>query len=137
MINLEKYSELKEELRCITLTIEELKTQLYKIKNNEITDLPRCSNTKSNDERITNLICKIEKKINTYYTKYDECYSELDKILNIVENLVGIEKTIITEKYINNLTWDEISNITHYSRMQLYRLHKKILEKINMIQNVT
>ena len=40
-MNLEKYCEIKEELKNIELILQELNTQLYNIRRSNISDMPK------------------------------------------------------------------------------------------------
>ena len=56
-MNLERYTEIKDELKDIELILEELNTQLYNIRRNNISDLPKSKGI-STEDKIVNIINK-------------------------------------------------------------------------------
>ena len=53
---------------------------------------------------------------------------------NIINKFEGLEKRILIERYMYDKTWDDIAKDTGYCRMQIYRIHQKIMKKL---ENVT
>lgn len=132
-MNLERYCEIKEELRNIELILQELNTQLYNIRRSNITDMPKSRGSYTNN-KIVNLIKKIDIEKEKYIKKYEECFDEYLKMSNIINKFEGLEKRILIERYIYDKTWDDIAKDTGYCRMQIYRIHQKIMKKL---ENVT
>ena len=132
-MNLERYCEIKEELRNIELILQELNTQLYNIRRSNITDMPKSRGSYTNN-KIVNLIKKIDIEKEKYIEKYEECFDEYLKMSNIINKFEGLEKRILIERYIYDKTWDDIAKDTGYCRMQIYRIHQKIMKKL---ENVT
>ena len=132
-MNLEKYCEIKEELKNIEVILQELNTQLYNIRRRNITDMPKSRGSYTNN-KIVNLIKKIDIEKEKYIKKYEECFDEYLKMSNIINKFEGLEKRILIERYIYDKTWDDIAKDTGYCRMQIYRIHQKIMKKL---ENVT
>ena len=132
-MNLEKYCEIKEELKNIELILQELNTQLYNIRRSNITDMPKSRGSYTNN-KIVNLIKKIDIEKEKYIEKYEKCFDEYLKMSNIINKFEGLEKRILIERYIYDKTWDDIAKDTGYCRMQIYRIHQKIMKKL---ENVT
>ena len=132
-MNLERYCEIKEELRNIELILQELNTQLYNIRRSNITDMPKSRGSYTNN-KIVNLIKKIDIEKEKYIEKYEKCFDEYLKMSNIINKFEGLEKRILIERYIYDKTWDDIAKDTGYCRMQIYRIHQKIMKKL---ENVT
>ena len=132
-MNLEKYCEIKEELKNIELILQELNTQLYNIRRSNITDMPKSRGSYTNN-KIVNLIKKIDIEKEKYIEKYEECFDEYLKMSNIINKFEGLEKRILIERYMHDMTWDDIAKDIGYSRMQVYRIHQNIIKKL---ENVT
>ena len=132
-MNLEKYCEIKEELKNIELILQELNTQLYNIRRSNINDMPKARGSYTNN-KIVNLIKKIDIEKEKYIEKYEKCFDEYLKMSNIINKFEGLEKRILIERYIYDKTWDDIAKDTGYCRMQIYRIHQKIIKKL---ENVT
>lgn len=53
--------------------------------------------------------------------------ADLDLINSLDDKL---QRNILTERYVNNLKWDDIAEQLHYGRQSLYRIHNKALEQL-------
>ena len=133
-MNLERYCEIKEELKNIELILQELNTQLYNIRRSNISDMPKSRGNNYTNNKIVNLIKKIDIEKEKYIEKYEECLNEYIIISNIINKFKGLEKRILIERYMHDMTWDDIAKDIGYSRMQVYRIHQNIMEKM---ENVT
>ena len=133
-MNLEKYCEIKEELKNIELILQELNTQLYNIRRSNITDMPKSRGNNYTNNKIVNLIKKIDIEKEKYIEKYEKCFDEYLKMSNIINKFEGLEKRILIERYMHDMTWDDIAKDIGYSRMQVYRIHQNIIKKL---ENVT
>ena len=133
-MNLERYCEIKEELKNIELILQELNTQLYNIRRSNISDMPKSRGNNYTNNKIVNLIKKIDIEKEKYIEKYEECLNEYIIISNIINKFEGLEKRILIERYMHDMTWDDIAKDIGYSRMQVYRIHQNIMEKM---ENVT
>ena len=131
-MNIERYCEIKEELKNIELILQELNTQLYNIRRSNITDMPKSRGSYTNN-KIVNLIKKIDIEKEMYIEKYEECFDEYLKMSNIINKFEGLEKRILIERYIYDKTWDDIAKDTGYCRMQIYRIHQKIMKKLGNV----
>ena len=132
-MNLEKYCEIKEELKNIELILQELNTQLYNIRRSNISDMPKSRGSYTNN-KIVNLIKKIDIEKEKYIEKYEKCFDEYMIINDIINKFEGLEKRILIERYMYDKTWDDIAKDIGYSRMQVYRIHQNIIKKL---ENVT
>ncbi len=70
------------------------------------------------------LSVKIDKKISELLLVKEEIFDLINSLKS------GIERTLLTAKYINFKTWEEISEETDYSVMQLHRIHKVAIDKL-------
>ena len=132
-MDLEKYCNIKLELKNIELILQELNTQLYNIRRSNISDMPKARGSYKNN-KIVNLIKKIDIEKEKYIEKYEKCFDEYLKMSNIINKFEGLEKRILIERYMYDKTWDDIAKDIGYSRMQVYRIHQNIIKKL---ENVT
>ena len=132
-MNLEKYCEIKEELKNIELILQELNTQLYNIRRSNISDMPKSRGNNYTNNKIVNLIKKIDIEKEKYIKKYEKCYDEYLKMSNIINKFEGLEKRILIERYMYDMTWDDIAKDIGYSRMQVYRIHQNIMKNMENV----
>ena len=133
-MDLEKYCNIKLELKNIELILQHLNTQLYNIRRSNISDMPKSRGTNYTHNKIVHLIKKIDIEKEKYIKKYEECFDEYLKMSNIINKFEGLEKRILIERYMYDKTWDDIAKDIGYSRMQAYRIHQNIIKKL---ENVT
>ncbi len=74
---------------------------------------------------------EIIKGIEQLIEKKNSLCSNILLSINTLED--DIEKNILILKYINFYTWEQISDVTHYSTRQLHNIHKKALLNIKII----
>lgn len=67
--------------------------------------------------------------------KYEYLYNELMirqlKIEEIIQTLEPIERTLIRYRYFERLPWQVIFRKLNYSQKQTFRIHSKIIQKLN------
>ena len=132
-MNLERYCEIKEELKNIELILQELNTQLYNIRRSNISDMPKSRGNNYTNNKIVNLIKKIDIEKEKYIKKYEEYFNEYTTINSIINKFEGLEKRILIERYMYDMTWNDIAKDIGYSRMQVYRIHQNIMKKMENV----
>ncbi len=81
--------------------------------------------------RCVEKIDEMQIEINADIDKYiDIC----TKIRSYVEQIKSrTEQIILTERYLNNKSWEEIAELLHYSKQHIFRLHGKALNDFEII----
>lgn len=102
------------------------------IRSKELNGLP-CSKTMSS--HIENSVIKT---IDVYEKTIARLEHDITEVLSIKANidswvsfLEHDEQKILTLRYRDGLSWDYIPDIIHKSRMQCFRIHNKVINKIN------
>ncbi len=93
----------------------------------KISDTKVQGGIKNNDEKLAEyaeLSIKIDKRISELLVIKEEIFD----LINTLKS--GIERMLLTAKYINFKTWEDISEETDYSVMQLHRIHKSAIDKL-------
>ncbi len=75
-------------------------------------------------------IIEVEKNITRLHNELDIFQNNISLALKKINS--DIEEKIIVYRYINNLSWEEISKNIGYSKTQTYRLHEQALEKLKI-----
>lgn len=87
----------------------------------------KSTNPKSSEEKLlrySQVKAELEKKEN------DLAY-ENRRTGEVIENLKNPRhKAILRDRYINTLSWRQISRLNHYSETRIYELHRAALEEI-------
>ena len=64
----------------------------------------------------------------------NELSGKVNLLIETIDNLESIdEKTVLTLRYVQDLSWDKIEEKTCYSRTSVFRFHRNGLE--NLLQN--
>ena len=100
-----QYCDVKKELTSISRQIKALEKQ----KDNE-----HC-----------------QELLDRYEYLYDELMIRQLKIEEIVQKLEPIERTLIRYRYFEQLPWQVIFRKLNYSQKQTFRIHSKIIQKLN------
>ena len=79
-------------------------------------------------------VMDLEAKINTEITML---ISLKEQILDVISKLESVdEQMILRYRYMSNMTWEEIGNELHASRMTIIRWHGKALEHMVLPDNL-
>lgn len=112
---------------------KELKLQLEEARSAAIYISPVVENVKIqksfNPGRYENNIIKLMEIENKYLDLENE-YLKLFKEVLEIENLTYRERSLVLHRYINGLTWENVSRKLELSDKQLYRINNKIKEKL-------
>ncbi len=123
-----RYKNLRQKIICGKEQIEFLEN-LKKNIENDLKDIG--VSEKVNNNYLTNcgkLIDKIKKDV---LNDIKKSVSVMGNIYNIINELENTDyKIILIYKYIDLYTYEEIEEITHISRSNLFRYHKKALEEL-------
>lgn len=120
--------ERAEDLRRLCDETRDLKSIRYSV-------MPKTSSIDSHVEKI------VIKTIDVYEKAIDEIESEIENIMEMKAHVDGAvnlleneEQKIIYLRYRDGLSWDYIPDIIHKSRMQCFRIHNRVIDKMcNML----
>lgn len=102
------------------------------IKSVQLSHLPKSNNFNSYIEK------SVIKNIDVYEKTIVKLEDDIREVLDIkahidswVSFLETDEMKVITLRYREGLSWDYIPDIIHKSRMQCFRIHNKVIGKLN------
>lgn len=123
--------------RNVCLNIADLQEQLESLrlaeqqaKGQQLSDMPKGGHRKQD---LSDVIIRIE----TLKDKIDkEIVKSINRRIEIENTILGVEdateRRLLRLRYIEFLKWEEICVRMEYSWMQIHRIHKKVLEKIEI-----
>ncbi len=123
---LQQYYYLDKLVKAKIEEIEKLESMLI-YKSPQFKDTGGSSSTVSSDERLCKLIdlkCELEKEINSMIESKNKISQKINSISNIKY------KTILTLRYINFKSFEEIAVSMNYSYRQVTRLHGFALDNL-------
>lgn len=131
---LKEYKKIKIELITIEDKLTYLREKKTSIKSQIINDMPTSS--KSELDRLGELLEEIEKVINLYFNKKKKLLKKLYKIEKSIYVLDELERTVIRYVYFEGKRFEEISCIINYSYRTVRRLHKSAIDKLEVREEI-
>lgn len=118
-----KIVDLKEQLESLRLAEQQAKGQ-------QLSDMPKGGHRQQD---LSDVIIRIE----TLKDRIDkEIVKSINRRIEIENTILGVEdateRRLLRLRYIEFLKWEEICVRMEYSWMQIHRIHKKVLEKIEI-----
>lgn len=124
---LEQFIPLKEEIEDLKEQRDYLLENKTSIKSQVISEMPTGS---ASFQTTGDLMVKIDEIILKLSKKLLKLGELILKIETAIEKLEPIERRLIRYRYIQNLTFYQISKNIGYSERQTYRLHSKIIKAL-------
>lgn len=125
-----------KELRSTYKEIDDLREKISELENMRLS--PRSASYGS--ERVqasargdvqADNIAKIESLLKRYNARLRACLNLIQEFENALEKLDSRERRIMTYYYMDCMTWEAVCVEINISWMQLHRIRKEIIKKIN------
>lgn len=132
-MNLKSGYELRVEIQSLKETIEELRINIQSLSSVQLKERVQGGENSPDKSMIDKL-----SKLYELEEKLEKLVEFQIKIATEIEHLEDWkERVILRYRYINNFTWEHISETTGYSKKQISRIHKRaIINFRKKFQNV-
>ena len=128
-MNLKSGYELRVEIQSLKETIEELKVNIQSLSSVQLKERVQGGENSPDKSMIDKL-----SKLYELEEKLEKLVEFQIKIAAEIEHLEDWkERVVLRYRYINNYTWEHISERTGYSKKQISRIHKRAI--INFRKN--
>lgn len=128
-MNLKSGYELRVEIQSLKETIEELKANIQSLSSVQLKEKVQGGENSPDKSMIDKL-----SKLYELEEKLEKLVEFQIKIAAEIEHLEDWkERVVLRYRYINNFTWEHISERTGYSKKQISRIHKRAI--INFRKN--
>ncbi|KYM38498.1 hypothetical protein A2U10_07125 [Fusobacterium necrophorum subsp. funduliforme] len=128
-MNLKSGYELRVEIQSLKETIEELKVNIQSLSSVQLKERVQGGENSPDKSMIDKL-----SKLYELEEKLEKLVEFQIKIATEIEHLEDWkERVVLRYRYINNFTWEHISERTGYSKKQISRIHKRAI--INFRKN--
>jgi len=124
---LREYIWIKQDVETLRMEIEELETRATNITTN-IDDMPKGSPRK---DKLSSIVCQIIELQNKMDNQIINGYKRLKAIVDFIEELEGRNRIVARLRYMEGLSWDEISDRTKITRRHLNNINRYIFKKLN------
>lgn len=125
-----------KELRSTYKEIDDLRDKISTLENMRLS--PRSAaygservQTSARGDVQADNIAKIEALLKRYNARLRACLNLIQEFENALEKLDSRERRIMTYYYMDCMTWEAVCVEINISWMQLHRIRKEIIKKIN------
>lgn len=120
LMKLNNYCSLVQEARELKKVIEELETKCEGTRV-IITDMPKGGQPADNFSKLGDSVRKLKRL-------EEQIGQEIDDIISYILSIEdSMTRQIFTQRYLKGRSWEEVSEITGYSRRQAIRIHNKYI----------
>ena len=123
-----QYSDVSKEIEHIKEEIIRLEARMLSPRTSVLSDIPK--GPPSQDDQMAMNLIKLEKLREKYQFTLDELCDRQLQIEELIENLEPLEKELIRYRYIDGMKWKDVFDKLGYSQKQTFRIHNKIIEKL-------
>ena len=124
---LKEYINIKRERDQLREMLDEIEATLYPPKIQHMTGMP--SNI-SDGNRQEDLIVKHIDLQDRYKAKIEELAARQIEVEKAIDALRPPHRMLLRYRYIDGLTWEQVSERIHYSWRQTHRLHREALQML-------
>ena len=125
---LRNYKHLKNEIRQLEETVQELEVSMTSPRSPQMDAMPRaCPDGAGPTERPAIQHLQL---IELYNEKLAVLRSEQMRIEKAIDKLEPVERLILRRRYLEGLTWEEVAVRSNYSWRQVHRIHGRALEHL-------
>lgn len=121
--------------KFLKLEIENIKQNIYELENLSVgvaSYSEICSKTNRNGSKIEDVVIRVQILREMYYNRLNAFLELKIKIEDEVRKLPHDERLIITEHYLNGLTWQQVSDRLFISLSWCYKLHNRALKMLSV-----
>lgn len=122
---LKNFRKNRKEINILKELIKDIENDLLSCKISNLSHTPK-STKKS--YFLENLIDDKNTLIEQYYDVCNTLYSEQAEIERMIENRPQNERILLRCYYIKGMTWEQTAEFMNLSTMQVWRIHKRVIE---------
>lgn len=122
---IQHYLEDIKRLRLMATSVSSPRYDIDRVQTSKNTEAPFVKSL----NKIMDLEAKINEKLILFISLKEQILDMISKLESVDEQL------LLTYRYLNNMTWDEIAKELHASRATVLRWHGKALVKLKMPEN--
>lgn len=127
---LRSYKKTRNRINSLEEQKKQLRIDIQHVRASLGDGLPRSRGETTDLSVYFEQMSEIEEQLNTKRTEQAEKQRRITAAINALDD--DDECTIMTEKYINGKTWEEVAEDNGYSWRTMHRIHSQALKKINL-----
>lgn len=128
---LKSYKKTRNRLNSLELQRKQIRIDMLHVRASQSDDMPRAKGETADLSRYIEQMADLEEQID------DMRMELLDKQIKITSAINALndddECTIMTEKYLNGKTWEQVAEDNGFAWRTMHRIHGRALKKINLV----
>lgn len=128
---LKSYKKIRNRLNSLELQLEQIRIDILHVRASQGNGMPRAQGETTDLSRYMEQIADLEEQIDNMRMEL------LDKQIRITSAIKALddddECTVMTEKYINGKTWEQVADDNDFAWRTMHRIHGRALKKINLV----
>lgn len=127
---LKSYKKTRNCLNALELQLIQIKIDICNVKSSQGDGMPRAKGETNDLSRYMEQVANLEERINDKRIELMDKQSKITEAINSLDD--DDECTVMTEKYINGKTWEQVAEDNGYSWRTVHRIHGRALKKIKL-----
>lgn len=126
---LKSYKKTRNRLNSLELQLIQIKIDMYNVTS-QGNGMPRAKGETTDLSRCMEQMANLEERIDDKRSELIDKQSKITEAINSLDD--DDECTIMTEKYLNGKTWEQVSEDNGYAWMTMHRILGRALKKIKL-----
>ncbi len=126
---LKSYKKTRNRLNSLELQHKQIKIDMLHVRASQGDGMPRAKGETTDLSRYIEQMANIEEQIDDKRSELMDKQAEITAAINSLDD--DDECTVMTEKYLNGKTWEQVAEDNGFAWMTMHRIHGRALKKIN------
>ncbi|WAJ24037.1 hypothetical protein [Lacrimispora xylanolytica] len=127
---LNTYKKSRNRLKSLELQLEQIKIDIVHVRASQGNGMPRGKGGINDISKYMEQMANLEEQIDNIRLDIVDRQIKITSAINLLSD--DDECTIMTDKYLNCKTWEEVSEDNGYSWRTVHRIHGRALKKIKL-----
>lgn len=126
---LNSYKKIRNRLYSLELQLEQIKIDMVHVRASQGNGMPRAQGETTDLSRYMEQMAELEEQIDAKRSELIDRQIRITSAINSLDD--DDECTIMTEKYLNGKTWEQVAEDNVFAWRTMHRIHGRALKKIN------
>lgn len=127
---LKSYKKIRNRLYSLELQLERIKIDMVHVRASQGDGMPRSQGETTDLSRYMEQMAELEEQIDAKRAELIDRQIRITSAINALND--DDECTVMTEKYINGKTWEQVAEDNGFAWMTMHRIHGRALKKISL-----
>ena len=127
---LKSYKKTRNRLNSLELQRKQIKIDMLHVRASQGDGMPRAKGETTDLSRYIEQMANIEEQIDDKRSELMDKQAEITAAINSLDD--DDECTVMTEKYLNGKTWEQVAEDNGFAWRTMHRIHGRALKKIKL-----